>query len=76
VIFLEEDGNIVIKNAAMVALHDVQRAFDGEAERLGLQDEQDIVDMVKEVRADMWNETHALNSLHQASKIINDQGHF
>ena len=35
VVFLEEDGKIVMENSAMVALREVQDAFKGEAERLG-----------------------------------------
>ncbi|MCL2705271.1 MAG: AbrB/MazE/SpoVT family DNA-binding domain-containing protein [Spirochaetaceae bacterium] len=50
VIFIEENGRIVMENAVRVALKDVQNAFRGEAERLGLKNEQDVVGMVKEVR--------------------------
>lgn len=50
VIFLEENGRIVMENAVRVALKDVQTAFRGEAERLGLKNEQDVVNMIKEVR--------------------------
>lgn len=61
VIFLEQEGKIVMENSAMVALREVQEAFKGEAERLGIKTEQDVVDMVKEVRAEMWKEAHADN---------------
>jgi AbrB family looped-hinge helix DNA binding protein len=50
VIFIEENGRIVMENSIRVALKDVQDAFRGEAERLGLKDEQDVVSMVKQVR--------------------------
>jgi hypothetical protein len=43
------------------ALEDVQTAFAGEAERLGLKTEQDVVDLVKEVRREIWEENHARN---------------
>jgi len=59
VVFLEENGKIIMENSAMVALREVQDAFKGEAERLGLKDEQDVVNMVKEVRKEMWEESHA-----------------
>jgi AbrB family looped-hinge helix DNA binding protein len=58
VVFIEEAGKIVIANAAMLALKDIQETFRGEAERLGLHDEQDVVKMVKEVRKEMWEERH------------------
>jgi AbrB family looped-hinge helix DNA binding protein len=50
VVFFEENGRIMVENAAKLAFARVQEAFDGEAERLGLKTEQDVVDMVKEVR--------------------------
>lgn len=59
VVFLEENGKIIMENSAMLALREIQDAFKGEAERLGLKDEQDVVDLVKEVRKEMWKERHA-----------------
>jgi len=56
VIFIEKDGNMVIANSAMVALQKVQDYFEGEAERLGLETEEDVVDLVKEVRKEMKEE--------------------
>jgi AbrB family looped-hinge helix DNA binding protein len=50
VVFLEENGRIVMGNAAMLALKMAQESFTGEAERLGLKTEQDAVDLVKDVR--------------------------
>ena len=53
VIFMEENGRIIIENAAMIALKDAQRDFEDEAERLGLENEKDVVKMVKEVRREI-----------------------
>jgi AbrB family looped-hinge helix DNA binding protein len=50
VVFIEENGRIVMENSVRIALKDVQEAFRGEAERIGLKDEQDVVAMVKDVR--------------------------
>jgi len=50
VIFIEENGRIVMENSVRVALKDVQTAFQGEADRLGLKDEQDVTAMIKEIR--------------------------
>ncbi len=61
VIFLEENGRIIIENASMIALKNAQDAFAGEAERLGLKTEQDIVGLVKEVRREIWEENLARN---------------
>ena len=61
VIFIEENGRIIVENAAMIALKNAQCDFDGEAERLGLKDEKDVVVMVKEVRQEVWEERNARN---------------
>jgi len=61
VVFIEENGRIIMENSAMVALREIQEAFKGEAERLGLKNEQDVVDLVKEVRKEMREERHANN---------------
>jgi len=50
IIFFIKDGDIVMRNAALIALERVQEAFDGEAERLGLENEEDVAKMVKEIR--------------------------
>lgn len=50
VIFVEQDGNIIIANSAMIALRKIQSAFEGEAEKLGLKTEEDVVKMLKDVR--------------------------
>jgi len=50
VIFINEGGRYYVENAALVAINRIQEAFAGEAERLGLTDEDDVVDMVKEIR--------------------------
>lgn len=61
VIFIEENGRIIMENAAMIALKSAQDAFEGEAQRLGLETEQDVVDMVKEVRRELREESNARN---------------
>ncbi|MDR0301072.1 MAG: AbrB/MazE/SpoVT family DNA-binding domain-containing protein [Treponema sp.] len=60
VIFLEENGRIIMENSVRIALKDVQDAFQGEAERIGLKDERDVVTMVKKIR----NEKRAANAGH------------
>lgn len=41
-----------MSNASVDALMEVQKAFQGVADDLGLDDEQDVVDMVKQIRAE------------------------
>lgn len=50
VLFVEDGGNIVIMNSTLIALREAQTAFVGEAERAGLRNEEDVVDLVKEIQ--------------------------
>lgn len=50
IIFIQKGKDIIIKNSAMLALEKIQNAFDGESERLGLETEEDVVEMIKEFR--------------------------
>ena len=50
VAFIEIDNQIVLDNPIAIAIKDVQEAFSGEAERLGLKNEDDVDALVKEVR--------------------------
>ena len=45
----------------MIALKNAQRDFGGEAERLGLKDDKDVVEMVNEVRRGVWEESNTRN---------------
>ena len=61
VVFIEQDGKVVIENSTRVALAEIQEAFKGEAERLGLKTEEDVVNLCKEVRKEIWEEHNANN---------------
>lgn len=50
VLFIEESGRIYIMNSSMDALREAQQEFAGEAERLGLKNDEDVMDMIKEFR--------------------------
>ena len=50
ILFVEEQGRVIMMNSSMDALRKAQAAFTVEAERLGLKDEQDVVDLVSELR--------------------------
>jgi len=51
VAFVECEGSYMVANPTMLAFENVRRAFDGEADRLGLKDVDDVTSMVKEIRA-------------------------
>ena len=50
VLFVEEAGRIYMMNSSMDALREAQRTFAGEAERLGLKNDDDVMAMIKELR--------------------------
>ena len=50
ILFVEESGRIYMMNSSVDALREAQRAFAGEAERLGLKDDDDVMTMIKELR--------------------------
>lgn len=65
VAFIENGEEIIFANAAKAAFLNMQKAFEGEAERLGLKNEQDVVDMVKEIRKEMWEKHYADNDWYE-----------
>ena len=50
ILFIEEEGRVIMMNSSMDALRKAQAAFAGEAERLGLKDEEDVAALVAELR--------------------------
>lgn len=50
VAFIEKDGNYIVVNPVSLAIDEVREEFKGEAERLELETDEDVVQMVKEVR--------------------------
>lgn len=50
ILFVEEEGRVIMMNSSMDALRKAQAAFAGEAERLGLKDEEDVAALIAELR--------------------------
>ena len=50
ILFVEESGRVYMMNSYMDALREAQRSFAGEAERLGLKDDDDVMEMIKSLR--------------------------
>jgi len=61
VVFIEDNGRIFVANAAKIAFANMRSAFFGEAERLGLRTEQDIVALIDEIREEVWKERNEDN---------------
>ena len=51
VLFIEDAGRIYMMNSSMEALREAQIAFKGEAERLGLKNDDDVMEMINAERA-------------------------
>lgn len=61
VVFIEDQNKIFILNATKAAFLNLQKAFAGEAKRAGIYSEDDLVNIVAEVRKelkDMHNENN------------------
>ena len=50
VAFIEKDGLFIIVNPTILAFENAQKVFEGEAEKLGLKDVNDVVALVKDIR--------------------------
>lgn len=50
VLFVEEAGRIYMINSSMDAFREAQMEFVGEADKVGLRDDEDVVNMIKELR--------------------------
>lgn len=50
ILFVEEGDRIIMINATLAALKEAQSQFVGEAERIGLSNDDDVMEMIKEMR--------------------------
>jgi AbrB family looped-hinge helix DNA binding protein len=50
--FVYKPDGVILINPTMTALEKIGREFEGEAERLGLESEDDVVAMIKEIRGE------------------------
>jgi AbrB family looped-hinge helix DNA binding protein len=58
VVFMEKGGDVVLLNSNRLAFEEFQREMAGEAETSGLNSEQDVVDLVGQIRDRKWKERH------------------
>lgn len=61
VIFLEQDGKVYFENAALVAFNRIQKAMMGEAQKAGYESPEEMNELVKDIRKEMWEERYANN---------------
>jgi len=58
-LFIEKPDGVVMVNPTMMALEKIGKAFEGEAKRLGLENDEEVAAMVKEIRQDRWRKNRA-----------------
>lgn len=56
VAFIEKNGQYIIVNPLSLAIDNAREAFAGEAKRLNLKTEDDVVNLIKEVRNEIKTE--------------------
>ena len=56
VVFIQEGNRVMMANATVEAFEQMHASFASEAERLGLKNDQDIVNLVKQARAERRKE--------------------
>ena len=56
ILFVQDGDKVVMMNASLDALKKAQSEFQGTADELGLKNEQDVVNMVKAIRAERSGE--------------------
>ena len=52
VTLIQQDNQVIIMNAAAYAMKALQAAMEGEAEKAGLRSDDDVVNMIMEMRAE------------------------
>ena len=52
ILFMEEGNRVILTNASTNALQKAQEAFQGAAEEFGIKNEEDVIKLVKGIRAE------------------------
>jgi len=55
---MEQGESIIILNSNRLAFESFQRGMVGAAKQAGITSEQDVIDLVNDVRRDMWEKQH------------------
>jgi len=62
VLFAEENGNIFVLNASLVALKEIQENMKDEAEKQYLNSEEDVNEYVEKIREEKWQPMSQIES--------------
>lgn len=61
VLFIEENGKILLANSSYIALKEMQDAMKDEAEKVGLVSEEDVNDLIKGIRKELLEDRNESN---------------
>lgn len=61
VLFIEEEGKIIIANSSYMALKEMQEAMKGEAEKAAIYTEDDVNKLIDDIRGELWETKNANN---------------
>jgi AbrB family looped-hinge helix DNA binding protein len=61
VMFLEEGNRVILLNSSQIALDKLQSAMEGEAAKAGINDDEDVIELCKNVRKELYNARYACN---------------
>jgi AbrB family looped-hinge helix DNA binding protein len=62
VLFMESDDGVIMFNSSLIALKQLQKDMDGEAEKAGLISEDDVVALCRNVRRELSGGRNANNA--------------
>ncbi|MDH7556875.1 MAG: AbrB/MazE/SpoVT family DNA-binding domain-containing protein [Candidatus Methanosuratincola sp.] len=58
VVFAEKGDDVILLNSNRIAFAELQAELVDEAGKAGISSEQDVVDLVRKVRRQLWEERH------------------
>ena len=61
VLFLEENGNVFVLNASLVALREIQENMKDEGKKQNLNSEEDVNEYVEKIREEKWEQKYENN---------------
>jgi len=61
VLFIEEGNRIILENASIIAFQKIQKEMEGVAEKAGIYSEEDVIELVNEVRKRFWEKKYENN---------------
>jgi AbrB family looped-hinge helix DNA binding protein len=59
VTLISRDNQVLMMNSAVYAMKMLQSSMEGEAEKAGLHTEEDVADLIREMRSVTWREKRA-----------------